>query len=266
MAVPEDITAQYPGLNEWCILHAWRGSIAHGMYDGPHPDSIDDKDTMAICVPSHDYYFGLREFGSRGTQEIKLGEWDIVVYEARKAIRMLAQGNPNIISMLWLPDNLYIEVTSGGRLLLDNRELFVGQWCYQSFVGYANGQFHKMTHGSTQGYMGEKRRALVEKYGYDCKNAAHLIRLLRMACEFLKTGEMIVDRGGLDATELLDIKHGEWSLAQVQSEAERLFRRAEDAYDRSILPLTPDLDAVNALAVAVVNEQLSRSTEQPTRR
>jgi predicted nucleotidyltransferase len=253
MAIPRGIVAEHPALGDWCIISAWRGSIAHGMYDGPHKDSIDDKDTVAICVPPVDYYFGLREFGSRGTQEIKRDEWDIVVYEARKAVRMLAQGNPNIVSLLWLPENSYMLVTPAGRLLLDARELFVGQWCYQSFVGYAKGQFHKMTHGSTQGYMGEKRRALVERYGYDCKNASHLIRLLRMACEFLKTGELIVDRGGLDATELLDIKHGKWTLEQVQSEAERLFRRAEDAYDRCTLPARPDRDAISDLCVQVVS-------------
>ena len=47
--------------------------------------------------------------------------------------------------------------------------------------------------------------------------AAHLIRLLRMGIEFLRDGEMRVDRGGLDATELLDIKHGTWTLEQVQA-------------------------------------------------
>jgi hypothetical protein len=37
MAIPRGIVAEYPALGEWCILHAWRG--------------IDDKDTIAICVP-----------------------------------------------------------------------------------------------------------------------------------------------------------------------------------------------------------------------
>jgi predicted nucleotidyltransferase len=104
MSMLHEITDEEPGLGSWAILHGYRGSVAHGMYEPPeNPLSIDDKDTMAICVPSLDYYYGLLEYGSRGTREIKRGEWDVVIYEARKAVRMLAQGNPNILSLLWLP-------------------------------------------------------------------------------------------------------------------------------------------------------------------
>jgi predicted nucleotidyltransferase len=257
MSVPRDLVRENPGIGAWAILHGYRGSIAHGMFEpSTHPLSIDDKDTMAICVPPIEHYYGLTEFGSRGTQEIKRDEWDIVVYEARKAVRMLAQGNPNILSLLWLPDASMIHQTTAGQLLRESRDVFVGRHVYQSFVGYAKGQFHKMTHGSTQGYMGEKRKELVDRFGYDTKNASHLIRLLRVGIEFLRDGFLRVDRGGLDATELLDIKHGEWSLERVQEEAARLFRRAEDAHDRSTLPTAPDYDRVNALCVAVVAEML----------
>ena len=181
MGVPRDLIRQNPGIGDWCILHGYRGSIAHGMYEPPeNPDSIDDKDTMAVCVPPLNHFYGLSEFGTRGTQEIKRDEWDIVVYEARKAMRMLGQGNPNILSLLWLPEGGYIERTSAGEILLENRDAFVGRHVYQSFVGYAKGQFHKMTHGAHQGYMGEKRKEIVARYGYDTKNAAHLVRLLRV--------------------------------------------------------------------------------------
>jgi DNA relaxase NicK len=44
------------------------------------------------------------------------------------------------------------------------------------------------------GYMGKKRRELVVRVGYDAKNAAHLIRLLRMGIEFLTEGTLYVER------------------------------------------------------------------------
>lgn len=190
MSVPKYIIEQNDGLGETCILHGWRGSVAHGMWEPPeNPNSIDDKDTMAICIPSLDHYCGLREYGSRGTHEIKQGEWDIVIYEARKAIRMLAQGNPNILSLLWLPDSGYIKRTPAGDLLLENRELFVGRHVYQSFVGYAKGQFHKMTRGSKLGYMGAKRMEIVERYGYDCH---------------IEDTEFLTQRGWLRYDDILD--------------------------------------------------------------
>jgi predicted nucleotidyltransferase len=255
VSVPRDLVAENPGLGDWCILHGWRGSVAHGMFvPSTDPNSIDDKDTMAVCVPPVEYFLGLSDYGSRGTKEIKRDEWDIVVYEVRKMIRLLAQGNPNVLALLWLPPSLYLKRTDAGRLLIENRDVFVGRHVYQPFVGYAKGQLHRMTHfpDVKQAYMGEKRAALVEQYGYDTKNAAHLIRILRMGIEFLRDGELIVDRGGYDAVELLEIKRGEWPLERVLEESARLFRRADDVYDRCALPQRPDRERVNRLCVEVV--------------
>lgn len=256
MSVPRDLRREVPGLGEWSILAGYRGSIAHGTYvPNEDPTSIDDKDLMAICVPPLDYFYGLRQFGSRGTQEVVRDPWDIVIYEVRKAVSLLEKGNPNVLSMLWLPDNLYTHTSAAGRLLIEGRSVFVGRHVYRSYVGYAVSQMRKMEGGVYRGYMGDKRRALVERFGYDTKNASHLVRLLRQGIEFLRDGELYVLRH--DASQLVAIKRGEWSLEQVKREAERLFRRAEEAYDRSALPKGPDRDAVNALCVAVVEAALS---------
>lgn len=71
MSIPRDLQREHPGLGEWAILVGYRGSIAHGTYV-PNSDatSIDDKDAMAFCVPDREHFLGLRQFGSRGTQEI----------------------------------------------------------------------------------------------------------------------------------------------------------------------------------------------------
>jgi len=247
----DEIRHANPSLREHSILLGYRGSIAHGMYVPPkNPTSIDDKDLMGVCVLPLDHYFGLREFGSNGTKEIKEDEWDIVVYEATKFVRLLAQGNPNVLSMLWLAPNYYLHMTDAGRLLIENRQLFVGKHVYHSFTGYAHSQLHRMTHNAFQGHMGEKRRQLVERFGYDTKNAAHLIRLLRMGIEFLVEGELHVLRE--DAKQLLEIKRGEWTLEQVLKEADDGFRLAKEAMIHSALPVRPDFDAVNELCVQVL--------------
>ena len=143
----------------------------------------------------------------------------------------------------------YITITDEGKLLIDNRDMFVTKQAYHSFVGYAHGQAHRMTHMAFEGYMGEKRKQLVKKFGYDTKNAAHLIRLLRMGIEYLVEGELYVKRK--DATQLLEIKRGEWTLKQVQKESDRLFALAEEAYIRSSLPGKPDMDKVNNLCIEI---------------
>lgn len=109
-------------------------------------------------------------------------------------------------------------------------------------------RFRKLHHSHFSGYMGEKRKAMVRKYQYDVKNAAHLIRLLRMGAEFLETGRLQVFRER-DAEELKQIKRGGWTLDQVKAEAERLFAQVTQARERSPLPPQPDEAAANALLI-----------------
>jgi len=254
--IPGNIINQHPALKEWNILLGYRGSIAHGMYiPNSDPNSIDDIDLMGICIPPKDYYFGLKSYGSRGTQEIKENEWDIVVYEFKKFISLLSKGNPNVMSMLWLDD--YLHISEEGKALRDQRDLFVGKHVYHSFSGYAHAQLHKMAHFAFNGYMGEKRKGLVNKFGYDTKNAAHLIRLLRMCIEFLQDGVFRVKRQ--DAEELLKIKRGEWTLDQVKAEGESLFELAKEAYEKSPLPEELDHEKINKLCCTILEMRFGRS-------
>ena len=237
------------------VLLGYRGSIAHGMYvPNTDPNSIDDKDIMGVCIKGLDVYFGLRGFEQ---QEVFLREWDSVVYEMRKFVRLLAKGNPNVLSLLWLEPRHYIHVEPEGAALIEARQMFVGRHVYHSFTGYAYGQLKRMTHFAFQGYMGDKRKQLVHKFGYDVKNAAHLIRLLRMGIEFLREGTLYVDRGVKgDAPNLLEIKRGEWPIDRVKAEAEHLFKRAEQAYDECRLPDGVDQEAVNRLLVNIISKSI----------
>jgi len=99
-------------------------------------------------------------------------------------------------------------------------------------------------------YMGEKRRGLVMRHGYDTKNAAHLIRLLRMCIEFLETGSMAVYRTH-DAEELKAIKRGEWALDDVKALADALFTKALDARNASSLPFAPDVRGISDLIATI---------------
>lgn len=233
------------------IMLAYRGSISHGTYVPPdQPNSTDDVDLMGIVIPDETHYLGLREYGSRGTVEIMDDPYDVVLYESRKAISLLMKGNPNIINMLWLADDMYLYKTPAGDYLRSCRNAFVTKAVYKPFRGYAKSQMDKMEHGTFQGYMGDKRKKIVEKYGYDTKNASHLIRLLRQGGEFLRSGELNVDRSVVgDADELIAIKNGEWSLADVRDEASYLDANLTTAYEESKLPEAPDPDVVNAVAV-----------------
>lgn len=245
---------EHPGT----ILAGYMGSISHGTYiPNDDPNGIDDVDVMAVCVSTKDQYLGLGHYltQSRFEQKIwKEAEWDVTTFEVRKFIYLMLKQNPNTVGLLWLPEDKLFIKTKLGEMLIANRSIFSSRLAYESFAGYANGQLHKMSHYTKEGYMGEKRMKLVDKYGYDCKNAAHLIRLLKMCIEFLETGEFHVDRTGRGADMLKKIKSGEWEMMAVKVYADELFHAAREAYLKCQLPPTPDYDKANKLTQDIVEE------------
>ena len=239
------------------VLAGYRGSVAHNMYvPNTDPDSVDDIDLMSIYMAPKEYYIGLG-FGKqyRKGRDRFVGEYDIVDYEFKHFVRLLLKSNPNVLSMLWLNDNHYIKLHPYGQMLIDYRDLFVSKQAYKAFTGYAYGQLKRMTHYSKEGYMGIKRAALVKKFGYDTKNAAHCIRLLKLGMEFLTTGELNVFRK--DAPMLLEVKLGKWTLEDVKSEAKRLMDLTEEAYIRSSLPTNPDVKRVERLVMDITMDYVS---------
>jgi len=234
------------------ILLGYRGSVAHGTYTPKYgPDQRDDKDLLGVAIGPIEVYLGLAKF-EHHIREIEGKDgviWDAVTYELRKFVRLMLAANPNVLSLLWLPEHLYVMRTELGNRLIAERDIFSSKAAYKSFVGYAHGQLHRMTHPSGK-HMGKKRRELVLKYGYDCKNASHLIRILRLGIEFLATGELNIVRP--DAAELIEIKRGEWPLGRVEKLADTLFDRAHEALIHSPLPERPDRERAEELCVEII--------------
>jgi len=243
-------------LENQVILKGYRGSIAHGTYE--ENVTHDDKDIMGIFVSPPDVIYGIANMETieRAIPE-KLSEkrtvvWDIVYYSLRKYLNLLLKQNPNVIMLLWLDEKYYIKRTRWGNLLIENRSRLLSKQSYHSFSGYAYGQLHRMTHHIPTGQMGAKRKELVDKFGYDTKNAGHLIRLLKMGIEALNTGELVVERP--DNNMLLEIKRGEWSLQKVLDYADSLFRLMEDSLVKSTLPAKVEYDFVNNLCMDITKD------------
>lgn len=243
-------------LEPYCILKGYRGSIAHGTFE--EEVTLDDKDVMGVFVPREDVVFGIRNMETIDRMwDEKLSQkrtiiWDYVYYSLPKYLRLILKQNPNVIMLMWLSEKHYIKRTKWGNLLIENRDKLLSKRCYQSFSGYAHGQLHRMTHHGPTGRMGAKRKRLVEKFGYDVKNASHLIRLLKMGMETLLTGTMVVERP--DNNMLLDIKRGEWKLERVIKYADSLFERMDEALIKSPLQNKVNENFVNSLCEKITRD------------
>ena len=250
MRLLNQILNEAPQFDMWnnAICICYRGSIAHGTYvPSQNPNGIDDKDILGIAIPTKEYFFGLKTFEQF---ECQREYWDVLIYDFRKFIRLMLKSNPNVLQLLWTPKECVLKTSSVFEELVENRHLFASKNIYKSFCGYSYGQLHKMEHMAYKGYMGEKRKQLVDKYGFDCKNAQHLIRLLRQGIEFLNTGELIVERP--DKDQLIQIKTGQWGIEKIKQTAEQLFKDMEIAYNNSKLPEHPDINAVDKLVQKIL--------------
>lgn len=233
-------------------LAGYRGSVAHGTAG----DIIDDIDVVGVFIAPDSHYFGLNRF--EHVERIGVdGKYDFALFELRKYFRLLLKSNTNVLSLLWLPQNLYIIQADWGHWLVENRQLFMSKALYKSFGGYAYGQLKRMTHSCTeQAYQGAQRKERFVKFGYDCKNAAHLIRLLRMGIEALSTGEINVARH--DAKQLKEIKSGKWTLRQVETEANRLQILLDEAFVRCELPAKPNYAKAENVLIDILRAELSK--------
>lgn len=101
------------------------------------------------------------------------------------------------------------------------------------------------------------RSALEQEHGFDCKNAMHLIRLLRMGHEALLDGVVRVRRP--DAHELREIRMGAWSMDRVMAEAERLDAGLAEAETKSCLPRAIDQERVAHLLMGMYEEAWAAS-------
>lgn len=240
---------------EWAlkynILMGYRGSHVHGTYIDPTEEhGTDDVDLFSVFAHPQSYYLGLGGYhNSRSVYETS-GDIDIVGYELRKYIDLLVKGNPNVHSHLWLEPEDYLFVSTAGNLLIDNRDIFISQRLFDSLAGYAYGQLKRMVAFQFQGYMGEKRKQLANRYGYDIKNASHCIRLLYMGIHFADTGRINVKLPKHELDVVLSIKRGEvLSIVEVQARAEQLFKefRKLEAQNRESFSRSPDLNMVDML-------------------
>lgn len=75
---------------------------------------------------------------------------DTTVYGLRKLVSMLSQCNPNVIEMLGCEPEDYFTVSEAGKILLDNKDLFLSKAAFRSFGGYASAQLRRLDNKSAR--------------------------------------------------------------------------------------------------------------------
>lgn len=99
-----------------------------------------------------------------------------------------------------------------------------------------------------------KRASLEEKFGYDCKHASHLYRLLEEGKELLLTGNLIFP---CPSAELqCAIKKGAYTYDQLLNMVYDYDAKFEQWYNESPLPHSPNKEKIDNLCVKLVKHHL----------
>lgn len=69
---------------------------------------------------------------------------DTVIFALNKIVQLMLSCNPNTIELLGLNEEHYLYLNDLGRMLLDNRKLFLSKRAINSFGGYADAQLRRL--------------------------------------------------------------------------------------------------------------------------
>lgn len=228
------------------LLSGIVGSTAYGL---AHEGSDVDRLGM-FAAPTEELH------GLHRPQESHVSTSpDRTLHEAAKWCRLALGGNPTVMELVWLPEELYEVRTPLGDELIALRETLLGaRRVRDAYLGYATQQFRKLQNrGEGTLTAGTRSRT--------AKHARHLKRLCTQGYELYTTGKLTIRVEDPESYH----RFGEQVAAEPEA-ALPLLRGFEDAFaeTRSVLPEHPDDTAADAW-LRQVRRQFYPTAQGPVR-
>lgn len=217
-------------------FEATMGSQAYGC-----ASDHSDCDIYGFCIPPKAYTFPhtAGEIWNFSTPKFRFDqletkkpvvyegtEYDVKIYNIIKFFKLAMDCSPNIIDTLFVPERCVLHISEVGKIVRQNRELFLSKKLYHTMCGYAHSQLHKIKTKTPD--PGSKRAALVEEFKFDVKFAYHVVRIMLECEQALTLGTINLER---DRELYKAIRRGEWSQDRVENfliEKEDALRRIYD--------------------------------------
>jgi predicted nucleotidyltransferase len=125
------------------ILLALTGSRGYGL-----ATEHSDYDYRGVFIATKPYYLGLGEIEQKdsgwteeGGKFDFLGR-DTAIYELKKFLKLSVDNNPNILELLWFKD--YVHLTEVGKILQQQRRMFLSKRVKHTYTGYGYAQIKKL--------------------------------------------------------------------------------------------------------------------------
>ena len=112
-----------------------RGSHAYGLNT---PTSDIDYGGIYLNTPE-----SILGFDNDFPEEVKDERGDTAYFSLKKFMRLLLSGNPTILEALFIPERCVLLCKPEMKALIDNRDSFLSQDCFNAFMGYSVSQIKK---------------------------------------------------------------------------------------------------------------------------
>lgn len=244
------------------------GSTAYGV-----SEDDSDHDIYGFCMPPREQIFPhlSGEIPDFGQQKQRFKQWsehhiqdgdqeyDFTIYGIVKFFQLCMENNPNMCDALFVPSNCVIHVTRIGQMVLNSRDEFLHKGSYHKFRGYAYAQLAKLR---DQNPSNPKRKASVDRFGFDNKKAYHLVRLSLEAEYILRNHTLML---GENAELLREVRAGQWSLYDIEKWFADKEKVLEDLYRTSTLRSHPDQYKIKELLFDCIETHYGKISQKVVR-
>lgn len=200
-----------PGKGIFRVLY---GSWAHGTNT-----PASDTDWRGVFLLPNDVFLGLG--AAKTTYEVKAS--DEVYWELGHFCRLLLKGNPNIVGMLFAPDDCIADVHPAFLPLIDNRERFIHTGTISAYLGWVNRELYDI---------GKLHKG-------HAKRLSHIPRLLWEIESAIKTGGIVVRPVSYKRDYIVSIKNGTTSYEDAVAEIGSMLLDVEAMAESSTFPEPP---------------------------
>lgn len=171
------------------------------------PEYQSDIDFKAVIIPTLD---DLVYNAKPKSTTLTYGDWQIDLKDIRVFTDTLVKCNPAYVEILYSDFSIY---TDDFEKIINERENLVAEM-WQFLLRASYGMIVEKVKAFSHPYPTIKDK--IDKYGYDPKQAHHIVRLYYLMRKYIETWKFDVSNNDTNKRLLMDIKLGKFSLPEAE--------------------------------------------------